>query len=198
VRLIDVILQEAHEDDFETQNTPGGCHGDFAPVRALNTAVCVGYKPTAAKSINEYAKLDENDESLARWKASLGITGEAFAGDTSKPKVRHCSSPLHPLVNARERRCPAQVTVQYLELTSPSLPSGKTIKVDISSPQMLQQLKENPIQVKEGAEYKYVSISNDGKHYVFTVMPVAQGIRHLSSEPWSRYGTLPRAPSRRS
>lgn len=32
-----------------------------------------GYKPSAAKSADEYAKLDAEDESLARWKASLGI-----------------------------------------------------------------------------------------------------------------------------
>lgn len=45
-----------------------------------------GYKPTAAKTVDEYAKLDANDESLARWKASLGITGEG-GGDPTKRKV---------------------------------------------------------------------------------------------------------------
>ena len=39
-----------------------------------------GYKPTAVKSIDEYANLDAEDESLARWKASLGIVpGNAAA-----------------------------------------------------------------------------------------------------------------------
>ena len=46
-----------------------------------------GYKPTAAKSIDEYKKLDAGDESLARWKASLGIKDDGFAGDSSKPQV---------------------------------------------------------------------------------------------------------------
>ena len=45
-----------------------------------------GYKPGAAKSADEYARLDAEDESLARWKASLGIvpgSGEPVSG----PKV---------------------------------------------------------------------------------------------------------------
>ena len=46
-----------------------------------------GYKPTAVKSLDEYNKLDANDESLARWKASLGL-GDGSNVDTNKPKVR--------------------------------------------------------------------------------------------------------------
>jgi RHO protein GDP dissociation inhibitor len=46
-----------------------------------------GYKPTAAKSTDEYAQLDAEDESLARWKASLGIV-PGVGGDTSGPKAR--------------------------------------------------------------------------------------------------------------
>jgi len=41
-----------------------------------------GYKVGEKKSLDEYNKLDENDESLNRWKASLGITGDtAVVGD---------------------------------------------------------------------------------------------------------------------
>jgi len=99
---------------------------DFAP----NTTP--GYKPSAAKSLDEYKKLDANDESLARWKASLGITdGAAASGDTSGPKV----------------------TILSLELSSPSLPAGRKISVDITNAAQLRQLKDTPIQVKEGAEY---------------------------------------------
>lgn len=48
-----------------------------------------GYKPGAKKSVAEYAQLDAEDESLARWKASLGIgAGQSATGDPSKPKVR--------------------------------------------------------------------------------------------------------------
>ena len=46
-----------------------------------------GYKTAPAKTIDEYAKLDEQDESLARWKASLGIVPGAAAA-AKGPKVR--------------------------------------------------------------------------------------------------------------
>ena len=43
---------------------------------------------TAAKTVDEYAKLDANDESLARWKASLGIGASGgTAIDTTGPKA---------------------------------------------------------------------------------------------------------------
>jgi len=45
-----------------------------------------GYKPAAGKSVDEYRSLDAGDESLARWKASLGLEA-ASGGDKSKPKV---------------------------------------------------------------------------------------------------------------
>ena len=47
-----------------------------------------GYKLGAAKTAEEYAKLDAEDDSLARWKASLGIVPGADSGAASGPKVR--------------------------------------------------------------------------------------------------------------
>jgi Rho GDP-dissociation inhibitor len=124
--------------------------------------ICSGYNPTAAKSIDEYAKLDANDESLARWKASLGITGDAPAGDPSKPKVwvyimllcAYCFG----ILNESLVLSPLKLTLERLELTSPTLPAGKTISVDVSSEAACAKLKENPIRVKEGAEYKFVVV----------------------------------------
>ena len=48
----------------------------------------IGYKPGAAKSADEYARLDAEDESLARWKASLGIVPGA-GGSATGPKVSY-------------------------------------------------------------------------------------------------------------
>lgn len=45
-----------------------------------------GYKPGEKKSVQEYAELDAGDESLNRWKASLGLAASQ-QGDTNKPKV---------------------------------------------------------------------------------------------------------------
>ena len=51
--------------------------------------LCTGYKPSAAKSVDEYAKLDAEDESLARWKASLGIVpGATTSGNGPKVVVK--------------------------------------------------------------------------------------------------------------
>jgi hypothetical protein len=46
----------------------------------------VGYKPAAGKTVDEYRQLDAGDDSLARWKASLGLDSAA-GGDTTLPKV---------------------------------------------------------------------------------------------------------------
>lgn len=47
-----------------------------------------GYKVGEKKSVNEYASLDAEDESLARWKASLGIgASTSSAVDPNAPRV---------------------------------------------------------------------------------------------------------------
>jgi hypothetical protein len=79
--------KDKHEDakDFApTIDNPGwwpsfrGCHSILI--------ICAGHKPAGGKSVDEYQKLDAVDESLARWKASLGI-GSASAEEYSGPKV---------------------------------------------------------------------------------------------------------------
>jgi len=94
----------------------------------LKPSTTPGYKPGEAKSAADYAKLDAQDESLARWKASLGLTG-AVSADTSGPKV----------------------TVLGLELTSATLPPGKKLVLDLTSHQ--NQNKKDPFTIKEGVEY---------------------------------------------
>jgi len=101
-----------------------------------------GHKPAGGKSVDEYQKLDAVDESLARWKASLGI-GSAFAEEHSGPKL----------------------TVLSLELTSPTLPKDKTIKLDLTSEEKRNYYKYNAIQVKEGAPYK-VTVSYKINHSI--------------------------------
>ncbi|KAJ1310988.1 hypothetical protein OPQ81_009497 [Rhizoctonia solani] len=112
----------------------------------LNPSQTSGYKVTAKKTVDEYAKLDADDESLTRWKASLGI-GAGGGGD-------------------------AKFIVKSLFLTSPTLPPGRTISLDLTDPQALENVKKNPIVIKEGVEYsvgmKFV-IEND----------VISGLRYL-------------------
>jgi hypothetical protein len=69
----------------------------------LAPSVAAGYKVTEKKTVGEYAALDakyplkcetpclllSSDESLKKWKASLGITGETIPSDPNDPrKVR--------------------------------------------------------------------------------------------------------------
>ncbi|GLB33665.1 putative COQ2 [Lyophyllum shimeji] len=116
----------------------------------LKPSATPGYKPSAAKSADEYAKLDAEDESLARWKASLGIVPGATNGDTSGPKV----------------------TVLTLELDSPTLPAGKKIIFDISDTAKLADTKKNPIIIKEGVEYN-VRITFKVNHSIIS------GVRYI-------------------
>jgi len=108
-----------------------------------------GYQPGAAKSADEYAKLDAEDESLARWKASLGIV-PGSGGNTSGPKV----------------------TVLTLELDSPTLPPGRKIVFDLKDTAKLLDTKKNPIVIKEGVEYN-VRITFKVNHSIIS------GVRYI-------------------
>ncbi|CAO1625924.1 unnamed protein product [Parajaminaea phylloscopi] len=95
-----------------------------------------GYKVGEQKTVDELANLDANDESLNRWKASLGIAAGTGAADPSKPRL----------------------TLHSLSLVSPSAPGGKvSLNLDQGKEQ-LEGLKKNPLIVKEGVDYQ-VSIS---------------------------------------
>ncbi|KIL68160.1 hypothetical protein M378DRAFT_191167 [Amanita muscaria Koide BX008] len=123
-------------------------HEDLQPT---NTP---GYKPSAAKTVEEYAKLDAEDESLARWKASLGINADAPAAPASGPKI----------------------TVLTLELQSSSLPAGKTIKLDVQNNALLADTKKNPIVIKEGVEYN-VRITFKVNHSLITGLRYIQVVK---------------------
>jgi len=116
----------------------------------LKPTTTPGYKPSAAKSADEYAQLDANDESLARWKASLGIVPGATGGDTNGPKV----------------------TVLTLELDSPTLPAGKKIVFDLKDTARLADTKKHPIVIKEGVEYN-VRITFKVNHSIIS------GVRYI-------------------
>ncbi|KAI9574533.1 immunoglobulin E-set [Boletus coccyginus] len=116
----------------------------------LRPSITPGYKPSAAKTAEEYAKLDANDESLARWKASLGIVPGGSLGDTSLPKV----------------------TVLTLELNSPTLPPGKKLVFELADTAKLADTKKNPIIIKEGVEYN-VRITFRVNHSIIS------GVRYL-------------------
>ncbi|KAG8926820.1 hypothetical protein FRC01_008335 [Tulasnella sp. 417] len=95
----------------------------------LKPTFAEGFKLGADKSPEELAKLDANDESLNRWKASLGINAAGGSTGTG-PKV----------------------TVIGLVLTSPTLPGGRKIEMNLSNPRT-EQYKDTPFRIKEGVDY---------------------------------------------
>jgi len=90
-----------------------------------------GYQLSAPKTAEELAQLDAEDESLKRWKASLGIVPGETGATASGPKL----------------------TVLTLELDSPTLPPGKKIIFQLSDTAKLADTKHHPIAIKEGVEY---------------------------------------------
>ncbi|GAA5820649.1 hypothetical protein JCM11251_003094 [Rhodosporidiobolus azoricus] len=96
---------------------------DLAPTETA------GYKVGAKKTLDEYSKLDAEDESLNKWKASLGLGAGGAVGKSDGPSV----SPLTLCLHSASRPSP--------------------IELDLSSPQALAGLKANPVVIKEGSEY---------------------------------------------
>ncbi|KAI4152217.1 MAG: hypothetical protein LQ340_003044 [Diploschistes diacapsis] len=90
-----------------------------------------GYKAGEKKSLAEYQQLDQNDESLNRWKASLGLsTGKALAVDPTD-----------------KRRC--VITSLALEV-----PGRSDFVIDLTAPGALEGLKSKPFTIKEGAKFR--------------------------------------------
>ncbi|BEJ14056.1 hypothetical protein CspHIS471_0312300 [Cutaneotrichosporon sp. HIS471] len=86
-----------------------------------------GYKIGQSKTVAELAALDQEDESLQRWKASLGLTGRTGGGQK-------------------------RIVPKTIFLTSPT--RSQDIIIDLTqSPDVLAKLKKEPVTIKEGVEY---------------------------------------------
>jgi len=89
-----------------------------------------GFKLGEKKTVEEYAQLDQNDESLRRWKESLGIgTGQSIA-DANDPR---------------------KAIILSLALEVEGRPD---IVIDLASPGAVETLKNKPFTIKEGAKYR--------------------------------------------
>jgi len=99
----------------------------------LKPSTTEGYKVGEKKTIDEYANLDAEDESLARWKQSLGIAPGASAGSIGEPG------------DTRK--------VVILELSL--LIAGRDpVVIDLTKPNAVETLQEHPFTIKEGVEYR--------------------------------------------
>ncbi|PKS09285.1 hypothetical protein jhhlp_003899 [Lomentospora prolificans] len=117
-----------------------------------------GYKLTQPKqSLADYQNMDSNDESLQRYKESLGLGGGTDISDPNDPRV--CI---------------------ILALTMES-PGRDPVRIDLSQPGSELALKDKPFKIKEGAKFTMVATFKvqheilSGLHYVQVVK--RKGIR---------------------
>ncbi|CAO3678621.1 unnamed protein product [Umbelopsis vinacea] len=87
-----------------------------------------GYKVGEKKTLEEYETLDAHDESLKKWKQSLGL-GQA-SGPTDDPR---------------------RVVVLGIALEVAGRPD---VSVDLSTPHALEQSRSQPFTIKEGVAYR--------------------------------------------
>jgi len=97
---------------------------DLAPERTE------GFKVGEKKTLDEYAKLDQEDEALNKWKKSLGLLAGNDISDKNDP-----------------RRC----IILSLALEVEGRPD---ITLDLSAPGALETLRSKPFTIKEGAKYR--------------------------------------------
>ncbi|KAJ0114649.1 hypothetical protein N8I77_001034 [Diaporthe amygdali] len=89
-----------------------------------------GYKLSQPKqSLAEYQQMDSNDESLQRYKESLGLTGGKDLSDPSDPRV---------------------CIIQSLTMDSPG---RSPVTIDLSTAGSESTLKDKPFKIKEGAKF---------------------------------------------
>jgi Rho GDP-dissociation inhibitor len=98
----------------------------------------------------ELAQLDAEDESLARWKASLGITADSATVKAEGPKVSHTSGDC--LYESHSNRN-VQLTVLSLFLMS-GTPLETKITIDLTDKARLARLKDTPVSIKQEETYR--------------------------------------------
>ncbi|KAK2746320.1 hypothetical protein FQN57_003201 [Myotisia sp. PD_48] len=96
----------------------------------LATSKTAGFKIAEKKTVEEYHELDKNDESLQRWKASLGLGSGTPIADPNDP-----------------RTC----IIKSLALEVAGRPD---ITIDLSASGAVDNLKNTPFTIKEGSKFR--------------------------------------------
>lgn len=112
------------------------------------------YKVSAKKSLAEYQKLDAEDESLAKWKASLGLSADVL-----------------PLEFPGDKR---RVVVQEIQLIVNTEP--KPFIFDLTNEQTIKELASTRYKVKEGSLYR-LKIKFKVQHEIITGLKYIQYIK---------------------
>lgn len=114
----------------------------------LKPTTTAGFQLTEQHSLDHYNTLDAEDESLNKWKASLGLGTATTPHDG--PKVSSNSPSIVVTSRTDARFCWTQVTVLSLSLHSPTLETPIVLETnDLDR----FDFKEAPIVIKEGVNY---------------------------------------------
>ncbi|KAK8219379.1 rho GDP dissociation inhibitor [Zalaria obscura] len=89
-----------------------------------------GFRVGEKKTIDEYQQLDQNDESLRKWKESLGIGSGNTLSDPNDPR---------------------KVIILSLGL---EIEGREDVIIDLTTPGALDALKNKPFTIKEGAVFR--------------------------------------------
>ncbi|KAK9449288.1 immunoglobulin E-set [Limtongia smithiae] len=126
-------------------------HDKALDAQELVPDVVEGYVVGQKKTVEEYVQLDDNDESLRKWKESLGLGAGATGSSIGAP--------------GDNRR----VVILRLEL---EIQGHDPIVIDLEQPGALEKLEATPINMKEGSKYK-VKVRLRVQHEIVT------GLRYL-------------------
>ncbi|KAH0562598.1 hypothetical protein GP486_002722 [Trichoglossum hirsutum] len=120
---------------------------DLAPTKTE------GFKLGEKKTVKEYTELDENDESLRRWKQSLGIGSGKDLSDPSDPR---------------------KAIILSLGLEAEGRPD---IIIDLTAPGAVEALKKKPFAIKEGAAFR-MKATFKVQHEVLSGLKYIQVVKH--------------------
>ncbi|KAF2645265.1 E set domain-containing protein [Massarina eburnea CBS 473.64] len=104
-------MSAEHDDDLQAETTQG-------------------FKVGEKKTLDEYHQLDQNDESLRKWKESLGLGSGKDLSDPNDP-----------------RKC----IILSLGL---EVEGRDDITIDLKAPGAVDALKDKPFTIKEGAQFR--------------------------------------------
>ncbi|KIV93613.1 hypothetical protein PV10_04814 [Exophiala mesophila] len=93
-----------------------------------------GFKVGEKKTLDEYHSLDQEDDALNRWKASLGLAAGNSVSDPNDPRL---------------------CIIKSLALEVEGRPD---ITIDLSQPGALDSLKGKPFTIKEGCKYQMKAV----------------------------------------
>ncbi|KAK4494137.1 hypothetical protein PRZ48_014435 [Zasmidium cellare] len=113
-----------------------------------------GFKVGEKKTIDEYQQLDQNDESLRKWKESLGIGSGT------------------PIANASDKR---RVVILSLGL---EVEGRSDIIIDLQKPGALEDLKNHPFTIKEGAVFR-MKVRFQVQHQVLSGLKYVQVVKRM-------------------